>query len=62
MSDETLIAGVKVLPANGATVFRQSQTDFLPRPRASNQINPASETEAIAQLDGLMEKSLETWL
>jgi len=62
LSDETLIAGVKTLPVNGATVFNQSQTDFIPRRNNSDRINTASEAESIAQLDGLMEQSMQTWL
>ena len=62
LSDETLIAGVKTLPANGATVFTQSQINFIPRSSDRHNISTATEAESIARLDSLMEQSLQTWL
>ncbi len=62
LSDDTLIEGVKTLPINCATVFRQSKIEFIPR-SASGAVNSGStEAESIECLNGLMEKSLETWL
>ncbi len=62
LSDETLIAGVKTLPVNGATVFSQSQIDFIPRSKTGDKISTATEAESILQLDELMEQSIATWL
>ena len=62
LSDDTLIAGVKTLPANSATVFHRSKIEFIPRPATDNRISTATEAESIAHLDELMSKSLQTWL
>ena len=62
ISDDTLIAGVKTLPANGATVFRFSEIEFISRPGTGDRISTATEAETIAHLDELMSKSLQTWL
>ena len=63
LSDDTLITGIKTLPANRATVFRPSEIEFISRPATGDrQISNATEAESIAHLDGLMSKSLQTWL
>ena len=63
MSDDTLIEGVKTLPINCATVFRQEKIDFLNRPASTGAVDCNSTQEELGdRLNGLMEKSLETWL
>jgi hypothetical protein len=63
LSDDTLIKGVKILPANGATVFRQEKIEFIPRTAVKSPINSThTEAELIDRLDKLLQQSLQTWL
>lgn len=63
LSDDTLIAGVKTIPINCAGLFQKQGIDFISRPTPNRAIDTQStEAELLARLDGLLEKSLETWL
>ncbi|MGD1919935.1 MAG: asparagine synthase-related protein [Pleurocapsa sp.] len=63
LTDDTLIAGVKILPANCATVFRREKIEFISRPARSNKVDfTSTEAGLINRLNGLMEQSLQTWL
>ena len=63
LSDDTLIAGVKVLPHQQAGIFKRDGIELVPRCRSQGVIEPGVSTEEYLQeLDRLMTESCQTWL
>ena len=63
LSDDTLIAGVKVLPHQQAGIFKRDGIELVPRCRSQGVIEPGVSTEEYLQeLNRLMTESCQTWL